>query len=125
MVVLASNRSHPPATATRSPFITKESWYDLGMTKVAKITVSLPHGQVDEVRDAVARGEAASVSGYVSAALADALTASRDRDSNADGAGAGEDNLAELVAELVAEYGEPSTEAYAWADAALALSDPS
>jgi hypothetical protein len=30
-----------------------------------------------------------------------------------------------LIDELVAEYGEPSAEAYAWADAALALSDPS
>jgi Arc/MetJ-type ribon-helix-helix transcriptional regulator len=86
------------------------------MTKVAKITVSLPPEQVEQVREAVVRGEAASVSGYVSAALAEALTRPvPEKDEN---------SLAELVAELTAEYGEPSAEAYAWADAALALSDP-
>ncbi len=91
------------------------------MTKVAKITISLPPEQVDRVRGVVARGEAASVSGYVSAALADAL--------GAPGEGFGEDraaqdDLATLLEELLAEYGEPSADAYAWADAALALSDP-
>lgn len=92
------------------------------MTRVAKITVSLPPEQVERVRDAVARGEAASVSGYVSAALTAALDASRHDGLEQDRAR--EDSLAELVAELVAEHGEPSQEAYAWADAALALSDP-
>jgi Arc/MetJ-type ribon-helix-helix transcriptional regulator len=91
------------------------------MTGVAKITISLPREQVEQVRGAVARGEAASVSGYISAALVDALAGSdhalqKDQE--------GENSLAELVAELIAEYGEPSAEAYAWADAALALSDP-
>jgi Arc/MetJ-type ribon-helix-helix transcriptional regulator len=95
------------------------SWYDRGMTKVSKITVSLPQEQVEAVRDAVARGEAASVSGYVSAALADALA--RHGGEREQG---GEDSLAELVAELIAEHGEPSAEAYAWADRVLALSDP-
>jgi Arc/MetJ-type ribon-helix-helix transcriptional regulator len=86
------------------------------MTKVAKITVSLPAEQVEQVREVVVRGEAASVSGYVSAALAEALAGPvREKD---------EHSLAELVAELTAEYGEPGAEAYAWADAALALSDP-
>jgi Arc/MetJ-type ribon-helix-helix transcriptional regulator len=110
-----------PTPALRSLSGGWEPWYDLGMTKVAKITVSLPQEQVDQVREAVARGEAASVSGYVSAALADALANARlglEKD------GPGEDSLAELVAELIAEHGEPSAEAYAWADAALALSDP-
>ncbi|HWX45753.1 MAG TPA: hypothetical protein VNY52_10590 [Solirubrobacteraceae bacterium] len=88
-------------------------------TKVAKITVSLPQEQVESVRDAVARGEAASVSGYVCAALADALA--RQGGEHEQG---GEDSLAELVAELIAEHGEPSAEAYAWADRVLALSDP-
>ncbi len=88
------------------------------MTKVAKITVSLPPEQVEQVREAVARGEAASVSGYISAALFDALARPRPEQ------GKDENALAELVAELIAEYGEPSAEAYAWADAALALSDP-
>jgi Arc/MetJ-type ribon-helix-helix transcriptional regulator len=87
------------------------------MTKVAKITVSLPQEQVEQVREAVARGEAASVSGYVSAALFDALARPRseqEKDENA---------LAELVAELIAEHGEPSAEAYAWADKVLSLSE--
>jgi len=91
------------------------------MTKVAKITVSLPQEQVEQVREAVARGEAASVSGYVSAALTDALASAR-RGLEQDGER--EDGLAQLVAELIAEHGKPSVEAYAWADAALALSDP-
>lgn len=86
------------------------------MTKVAKITVSLPQQQVEQVRGAVARGEAASVSGYIAAVLGEAL-ARPDPEQD-------ENSLAELVAELIAEYGEPSAEAYAWADAALALSDP-
>jgi Arc/MetJ-type ribon-helix-helix transcriptional regulator len=93
------------------------------MTTVAKITVSLPREQVDEVRDAVARGEAASVSGYVSAALRDSLETACNGGSEQDRAG--EDGLRELIDELAVEYGEPSAEAYAWADAALALSDPS
>ncbi len=89
------------------------------MTNVAKITISLPQEQVEQARDAVARGEAASVSGYISAALTDALAShEHERDQE------GQDSLAELVADLIAEHGEPSAEDYAWADAALALSDP-
>jgi hypothetical protein len=57
--------------------------------------------------------EAASVSGYISAALADAF-ASADHER--------EDGLAELVADLIAEHGKPSAEAYAWADKVLSLS---
>ena len=34
----------------------------------------------------------------------------------------GEDSLAALVAELIAEHGEPSAEAYAWADKVLSHS---
>lgn len=91
--------------------------YDPGMTKVAKITVSLPPEQVEQVREAVARGEAASVSGYISAALFDALARPRPEQ------GKDENALAELVAELIAEHGEPSAEAYAWADKVLSLSE--
>jgi Arc/MetJ-type ribon-helix-helix transcriptional regulator len=90
------------------------------MTKVAKIAVSLPSEQVKQVREAVARGEAASVSGYVSAALSAALAShdaalgtSRDQEV--------QDSLAELVEELIAEHGELSDEAYAWADKVLSL----
>jgi Arc/MetJ-type ribon-helix-helix transcriptional regulator len=77
------------------------------MTKVAKITVSLPPEQVEQARDAVERGEASSVSAYVSAALA-AVAPSISSDE--------EDTLADLVADMIAEDGVPSPEAYAWAD---------
>jgi Arc/MetJ-type ribon-helix-helix transcriptional regulator len=87
------------------------------MTSVAKITISLPQQQAEQVRDAVARGEATSVSGYISAALANSLAAP-----DLGGDQEGESSLAELVAELVAEHGEPSAEAYAWADKVLSHS---
>lgn len=87
--------------------------YDHGMTKVAKITISLPHEQAVQAREAVARGEAASVSSYISAALAAVAPTSRE-----DG-----DTLAELVAELIAEDGVPSPEAYAWADKVLGIAN--
>jgi Arc/MetJ-type ribon-helix-helix transcriptional regulator len=85
--------------------------YDHGMTKVAKITISLPQEQATQAREAVARGEAASVSSYVSAALAAVAPPSPD-----DG-----DTLANLVADMIAEDGVPSPEAYAWADRVLGL----
>jgi Arc/MetJ-type ribon-helix-helix transcriptional regulator len=91
-----------------------ETRYDSGMTKVAKITISLPQEQVEQAREAVERGEAASVSGYISAALA-AVTP---------GPVAEEDALADLVADLIAEHGQPSAEAYAWADRVMAMSEP-
>jgi Arc/MetJ-type ribon-helix-helix transcriptional regulator len=86
------------------------------MTKVAKIAISLPQEQVALAREAVARGEAASVSSYISAALAAVapapITAER------------EDTLADLVADMIAEDGAPSPEAYAWADEVLDLTNP-
>lgn len=82
------------------------------MTKVAKITISLPREQVEQVREAVARGDASSVSSYISAALAAVMPPSgRDDD----------DTLADLVADMIAEHGRPSPEAYAWADEVLGL----
>lgn len=81
--------------------------YDSGMTKVAKITISLPPEQVEQARGAVERGEASSVSAYVSAALA-AVAPSIPPGK--------EDTLADLVADMIAEDGVPSPEAYAWAD---------
>ncbi len=87
--------------------------YDHGMTKVAKITISLPPEQADQAREAVARGEASSVSNYISAALAAVAPPSIPAD---------EDTLADLVADLIAEDGVPSPEAYAWADKVLGLS---
>jgi hypothetical protein len=57
------------------------------------------------------------VSGYVSAAHFDALARPRPEH------GKDENALAELVAELIAEHGEPSAEAHARADKALSLSE--
>ncbi len=54
------------------------------------------------------------MSGYISAALA-AVTP---------GPVAEEDALADLVADLIAEHGQPSAEAYAWADRVMAMSEP-
>jgi Arc/MetJ-type ribon-helix-helix transcriptional regulator len=84
------------------------------MTKVAKITISLPSDQAEQVRAAVDRGEAPNVSRYISSALA-AMTPPQ--------AMADKDTLADLVADIIAEDGEPSPEAYAWADRVLGLTD--
>jgi Arc/MetJ-type ribon-helix-helix transcriptional regulator len=83
------------------------------MTKVAKITISLPPEQAEQVRAAVECGEAPNVSRYISAALsAVATSAASDKDA-----------LADLVADIIAEDGVPSPEAYAWADRVLGLTD--
>jgi hypothetical protein len=87
------------------------------MTKAAKITISLPPEQVQQARAAVARGEASSVSGYISAALAAVAPVATS------GQGDG-DTLADFVRDLIAEGGEPSPEAYAWAERAWAMSEP-
>lgn len=85
------------------------------MTKVAKLAISLPQEQVAQAREAVARGEASSVSSYVSAALA----AVRPKFP-----GEEHDTLDDLVADMIAEDGVPSPEAYAWADEVLGLTNP-
>jgi Arc/MetJ-type ribon-helix-helix transcriptional regulator len=100
--------------------------YDAGMTSHAtverpktnhvKITISLPPEQVEQARLAVERGEASSVSGYISAALAAVASKPEPRSE--------EDTLADLVADLIAEHGRPSAEAYAWADRVLAMAEP-
>lgn len=88
--------------------------YDHGMTKVAKITISLPPEQAEQARAAVARGEAASVSSYISAALGSVAPPKPDE----------QDTLADFVADLKAEDGTPSPQAYEWARRALSLSEP-
>jgi Arc/MetJ-type ribon-helix-helix transcriptional regulator len=93
----------------------RKARYDHGMTKVSKMTISLPQEQAELVREAVARGEASSVSGYVSAALAAVMAAPADGD---DG-----DILARLVADMSVEDGPPGAEAYAWADRVLGLTE--
>jgi Arc/MetJ-type ribon-helix-helix transcriptional regulator len=78
--------------------------YDSGMT--VKIAVSLPDELVAAARRAVANGRAASVSAYVANALARQVR---------------EDDLADLIAEMRAEHGEPTADDYAWADRVLGL----
>jgi Arc/MetJ-type ribon-helix-helix transcriptional regulator len=109
----------PIAEEVRAPdvaslVIRRRRRYDSGMTKVAKITISLPPEQVEQARAAVSRGEAASVSSYISAALAAVAPPEPDE----------QDTLADFVADLKAENGTPSPEAYAWARKALSLSEP-
>jgi Arc/MetJ-type ribon-helix-helix transcriptional regulator len=84
------------------------------MTKVSKMTISLPQGQAEQVREAIARGDASSVSGYISAALAAVMAAP---------ASENKDTLAGLVADMITEDGPPSAEAYAWADKVLGLTE--
>jgi Arc/MetJ-type ribon-helix-helix transcriptional regulator len=86
------------------------------MTKAAKITISLPPEQVEQARAAVANGQASSVSGYISAALATVAPTPAS-------AQEAEDTLADFVRDLIAESGEPSPEAYAWAERAWAKSE--
>ena len=78
--------------------------YDPGMTR--KIAVSLPDAQVDSIRHAVERGRAASVSGFISAAVARAEH---------------EDSLEMLLDDLDRELGPVSADDLAWADKALGL----
>ncbi len=77
------------------------------MKTSGKIAVSLPTDQIEAARRAVAEGRAASVSAYVSAAL--------ERQERSE-------SLTALVAELIADHGEPSAADYAWADEVLGLS---
>jgi Arc/MetJ-type ribon-helix-helix transcriptional regulator len=76
--------------------------YDRGMTM--KITVSLPDALVLRARTAVADGRAASVSAYVSEAIA------QKEDSG---------SLKDLLDEWFEESGPPTEEEYAWADEQL------
>ena len=71
---------------------------------MTKIAVSLPDEQVQAAKRAVAAGRAASVSAFVSDALARA---------------AREDSLAELLDEMNRELGEPSQEVRDEVDAEL------
>lgn len=105
-----------PAAFPDPPSNGRHRWYDRGMTKAAKIAISLPPEQVEQARAAVARGEAASVSGYISAALAAVAPVAAPEEE--------QDTLAAFAADLIAEDGKPSAEAYAWADRALAMSEP-
>jgi Arc/MetJ-type ribon-helix-helix transcriptional regulator len=74
-----------------------------GMTRV-KIAITIPEELLAEVKAAVAHGEATSVSAYISEAVA-RRHAKRP--------------LELYVDMLKAEHGEPSPEAYEWADEQL------
>lgn len=80
----------------------------MGMT-VEKIAVSLPSELVAAARAEVAEGRARSVSAYV----AEAIRRTQDRS-----------GLQAYLDELVAEYGEPSAEARAWAMAQVERTQP-
>jgi hypothetical protein len=73
------------------------------MTK-RKIAITLSEHRLAEAKRAVAEGRARSVSGYIEDALA------------THEAGRG---LERYVASLIDEYGSPSAQEYAWADAQL------
>jgi Arc/MetJ-type ribon-helix-helix transcriptional regulator len=72
-----------------------------------KIGVSLPDKTLAIARRAVQEGRADSVSGFIVAAIGRAET---------------QDNLAALIADMKREWGEPSPQDYAWADAQLGSS---
>jgi Arc/MetJ-type ribon-helix-helix transcriptional regulator len=76
-----------------------------GMTR-EKIAITLPEEQVAAARRAVSEGRAASVSAYISQALA-----RRDAD----------EEMAETIAEIYAETGQPTEEDRLWARRVLGL----
>lgn len=69
-----------------------------------KLAITLPRGLAQRIRRAVSAGKAPSVSAYI----ADAVQRRQQ-----------EDSLASLVADLIAEHGEPAAEDYEWADQVL------
>jgi Arc/MetJ-type ribon-helix-helix transcriptional regulator len=71
---------------------------------MTKIAISLPDEQVKSIKRAVARGRSRTVSSFISEAVARAQK---------------EDGLAELLADLDRELGEPGEQAQAWARAQL------
>jgi Arc/MetJ-type ribon-helix-helix transcriptional regulator len=76
-----------------------------GMTR-QKIAITLPEEQVAAARQAVAEGRAASVSAYISQALA-----RRDAD----------EELADTIAEVYAETGQPTEDDRLWARRVLGI----
>ena len=79
----------------------------IGMTRRAKIAVTLPQELVDAARSAVRHGRAPSVSAYVSEAVAQRAKS---------------EDLDALLEEMLDETGGPMTEEErAWADRELGL----
>lgn len=71
-----------------------------------KIAITLPEEQVAAARQAVAEGRAASVSSYISQALARRTA---------------EEEMAEIIAEIYAQAGQPTEEDRAWARRVLGV----
>jgi Arc/MetJ-type ribon-helix-helix transcriptional regulator len=71
-----------------------------------KITVSLPDAAVVAAKKAVSDGRTSSVSAYIAAALEHTY---------------GRRPLAGVVADMIAETGEPTAEDIAWANEALGI----
>ena len=74
----------------------------------AKIAITIPEDLLAQVKDAVARGEASSVSGYITDAVTMCI-----------GKREGKRPLQIYLDMLRAEHGEPPPEAYEWADEQL------
>ena len=72
----------------------------IGSMTRQKIAITLPEEQVAAARQAVAEGRAASVSAYISQALSRRTA---------------EEEMAEMIAEIYAESGQPTEEDRAWA----------
>jgi Arc/MetJ-type ribon-helix-helix transcriptional regulator len=77
----------------------------VGMTR-EKIAITLPEEQVAAARRAVAEGRAPSVSAYISQALARRSA---------------EEDMAEIIAEIYAQAGEPTEEDRVWARRVLGI----
>ncbi|MGA9832627.1 MAG: hypothetical protein WBQ71_16030 [Trebonia sp.] len=71
-----------------------------------KIAITLPEEQVAAARRAVAEGRAASVSAYISQALARRTA---------------EEEMADIIAEIYAQSGEPTEEDRTWARRVLGV----
>ena len=71
-----------------------------------KIAITLPEEQVAAARQAVAEGRASSVSAYISQALARRTA---------------KEEMAEMIAEIYAQAGEPTEEDRAWARRVLGV----
>lgn len=71
-----------------------------------KIAISLPDELAEQAKQAVAEGRAASVSAYIAALLEQR---------------AADEKWVQMLAEMDAEYGEPTAEHYAWAERVLGI----
>jgi Arc/MetJ-type ribon-helix-helix transcriptional regulator len=76
-----------------------------GKAPHTKLAITLPAEQAEAIREAVAGGAAPSVSAFLSQAAAEKLE---------------QDSLADLIAEMKRELGEPEPDVYAEVEAALA-----